>query len=103
MDANSEPIPPEELLMKWINWHLQRSGSDLRINNFSNDLKNSEVYAYLMNRLNPEICSLDILSNDNMLERARDVLANAERLGIKTFVTAEDIVNVSPVYATTCD
>ena len=37
-------LSPEELLIRWVNYHLQQGGSDRRISNFSGDIKDSVVY-----------------------------------------------------------
>lgn len=31
-------LPPEHILLRWINWHLTRGGSDRRIKNFGHDV-----------------------------------------------------------------
>jgi hypothetical protein len=35
-------LPPEDILLRWFNYHLARSGTSRRVNNFGNDLKVSE-------------------------------------------------------------
>ncbi|KAI3659330.1 hypothetical protein MP638_003204 [Amoeboaphelidium occidentale] len=84
---------PEDLLVKWVNWYLKKSGADSRIKNFSSDVKNSVAYTHLMHQLAPEVCSLDALTETDMLQRANIMLSNAEKLGCRSFVTAEDVVN----------
>jgi len=32
-------LSPEELLLRWVNYHLRKSGSDRRITNFGGDVK----------------------------------------------------------------
>ena len=32
-------LSPEELVLRWVNYHLRKSGSTRRINNFSGDIK----------------------------------------------------------------
>lgn len=36
-------LPPEKVLLKWMNFHLQRGGYDKTVKNFSSDVK---VYDY---------------------------------------------------------
>ncbi|XP_070712280.1 plastin-2-like, partial [Pempheris klunzingeri] len=43
-------LSPEELLMRWVNYHLEKAGSERTISNFGSDLKDSEVYAHLFDR-----------------------------------------------------
>ena len=31
-------LSPEELLLRWVNYHLEKAGSDKRIHNFSGDI-----------------------------------------------------------------
>ena len=44
-------LSPEELLLRWVNYHLSRS--DRRINNFSGDIKDSEAYILLLSQIAP--------------------------------------------------
>ncbi|KAK4469056.1 hypothetical protein MN116_007519 [Schistosoma mekongi] len=39
-------MKPEELLMRWVNYHLHLVGCDSRITNFNSDLADSVVYAH---------------------------------------------------------
>ena len=32
-------LSPEELLLRWVNYHLEKAGSERRIKNFSGDIK----------------------------------------------------------------
>ena len=32
-------LPPEEILKRWVNWHLDKSGSERRIHDFGNSFK----------------------------------------------------------------
>ena len=48
-----------------------------------------------MNRLAPEICTLEALQEADPLKRAEIILMNAEKLGCRTFLSPEDIINVS--------
>ena len=42
-------LNPEELLLRWFNYHLKAAGYDKNISNFSNDIKDSEKYTILLN------------------------------------------------------
>lgn len=86
-------LPPEELLLKWMNYHLKKSGHSYQVTNFSDDIKNSEAYAKLMNRLAPELCSLEVLNECDHLKRAELILSNAEKMGCRTFLTPSDIIS----------
>ena len=36
-------LSPEELLLRWVNYHLEKAGSNRRIKNFSGDIKVSTL------------------------------------------------------------
>jgi len=86
-------LSPEQILLRWMNYHLEQAGHPKRIHNFSGDVKDSEAYTVVMNRIKPNHCdtsALDIPKNKRM-KRAQKVLANAENMGVKPFVKAKDI------------
>ena len=43
-------LSPEEILLRWVNYHLEKSGSNKRIRNFGNDISVSfqEMYNHLV-------------------------------------------------------
>lgn len=43
-------MSPEELLLRWVNYHLQNAGTT-PINNFSEDIKDSRAYFHLLNQI----------------------------------------------------
>ncbi|ELK11293.1 Plastin-2 [Pteropus alecto] len=65
-------LSPEELLLRWANYHLENSGCS-KINNFSTDIKEKDD-----------------------IQRAECMLQQAERLGCRQFVTATDVVRGNP-------
>ncbi|KAL0904742.1 hypothetical protein M5K25_026886 [Dendrobium thyrsiflorum] len=88
-------LPPEKMLLKWMNFHLQKAGYKKPVANFSSDLKDGEAYAYLLNVLSPEHCSLDTLDAKDPTERAKLVLDHAEKMDCKRYLTPTDIVEGS--------
>jgi hypothetical protein len=42
-------LSPEELLIRWFNYHLENAGSTRRIKNLNEDVKDGECYAILLN------------------------------------------------------
>ncbi|XP_054796267.1 fimbrin-1-like [Prosopis cineraria] len=85
-------LPPEKVLLKWMNFHLQRGGYDKTVKNFSSDVKDGRAYAYLLNVLAPEHCNPSTLDTKDLIERAEMVLDHAERMGCKRYLTPKDIV-----------
>jgi hypothetical protein len=47
-------LTKEELLLRWMNYHLAKSGYPGReVRNFSNDIKDSIAYTYLLKQIAP--------------------------------------------------
>ncbi|XP_038905143.1 fimbrin-1-like [Benincasa hispida] len=88
-------LPPEKILLKWMNFHIQKAGYKKPVSNFSSDLKDGEAYAYLLNVLAPEHCSPSTLATKDPNERAKLVLDHAERMDCKRYLTPKDIVEGS--------
>ncbi|KAF3825822.1 hypothetical protein GH733_006649 [Mirounga leonina] len=65
-------LSPEELLLRWANYHLENAGCN-RLSNFSTDIKEKDD-----------------------IQRAECMLQQAERLGCRQFVTATDVVRGNP-------
>ena len=62
-------LPPEQLLLRWVNYHLKNAEQNM-IRNLGLDLKNSMALIYLLNQLDSEKCSLDALTEPDELKRA---------------------------------
>ncbi|XP_057978794.1 fimbrin-1-like isoform X2 [Malania oleifera] len=88
-------LAPEKVLLKWMNFHLQKAGYKKPVTNFSSDVKDGEAYAYLLNVLAPEHCSPSTLDTKDAAERAKLVLEHAERMNCKRYLTPKDIVEGS--------
>jgi plastin-1 len=88
-------LSPEHILIRWMNYHLKRSGNPRRVHNFSGDIKDSEAYTLVMNQLAPSLCDKRALNDSDLTSRARTVLDNAEKLDCRKFVQPNDIVAVN--------
>ncbi|XP_024545636.1 fimbrin-1 [Selaginella moellendorffii] len=84
-------LPAEKVLLKWVNYHLQKAGFSREITNFSSDLKDGEAYSVLLNVLAPESCDLSPLDLQDPYDRAKAVLAQAERINCRKYLTPRDI------------
>ncbi|EEF30100.1 fimbrin, putative [Ricinus communis] len=89
-------LPPEKVLLKWMNFHLKKAGYNKEVTNFSSDVKDGEAYVYLLNALAPELSTPDTKAASNPAERAKVVLEQAEKLDCKRYLNANDIVEGSP-------
>uniref|UniRef100_A0A673NRC0 Plastin-3 n=1 Tax=Sinocyclocheilus rhinocerous TaxID=307959 RepID=A0A673NRC0_9TELE len=97
-------LSPEELLLRWANFHLENAGWS-KINNFSHDIKDSRAYFHLLNQIAPkgqkegeDRIDIDMsgFSEKDDLKRAECMLQQADRLGCRQFVTSTDVVSGNP-------
>ncbi|CAN1302022.1 FIM2 [Linum perenne] len=89
-------LPPEKILLRWMNFQLKKSPYKKTVTNFSSDVKDAEAYAHLLNVLAPECSNPSTLTVKDYLARAKLVLEHADRMGCKRYLTAKDIVEGSP-------
>jgi len=89
-------LTPEQLLLRWVNYHLKKSGSSKRIKNFGPDVKDSEAYTILLNQIAPGVCDKTALSVSDPTKRAEKVIGNAKKLEVKSFIKPTDIVSGNP-------
>lgn len=66
------------------------------MSNFSTDVKDGENYTVLMNQLAPDICSRSPLQTPDLLQRAEQVLQNADRLDCRKFLTPTSLIAGNP-------
>ncbi|NXX84164.1 PLSI protein, partial [Urocolius indicus] len=97
-------LSPEELLLRWVNYHLANAGWQ-KISNFSQDIKDSRAYYHLLNQIAPKGDDSDELPikidfsgfhDKNDLRRAECMLQQADKLGCRQFVTPADVVAGNP-------
>jgi plastin-1 len=86
-------LPPEDVLLRWLNYHLENAGSERRVKNFSGDLKDSEVYTIVLNQIDGEVCDTSALDMSDKTARARKVIENAKSLDVPAFVKPADITS----------
>eukprot|EP00058_Branchiostoma_floridae_P020998 XP_002606488.1 hypothetical protein BRAFLDRAFT_91931 [Branchiostoma floridae] len=87
-------LSPEELLLRWVNYHLEKAGHNKRITNFGADIKDSEAYTYLLNQIAPPDRGVDLgpLNENDPEQRAELMLKNADKLDCRAFVAPKDVV-----------
>uniref|UniRef100_A0AAX7U8F3 Plastin-2 n=1 Tax=Astatotilapia calliptera TaxID=8154 RepID=A0AAX7U8F3_ASTCA len=97
-------LSPEELLLRWANYHLEEAGCG-KINNFNNDIKDSKAYYNLLNQVAPKgdeegippiAVDMSGLREKDDLKRAELMLDQADRLGCRQFVMPTDVVRGNP-------
>lgn len=89
-------LPPEQLLLRWFNYHLKNAGAQKRVKNFSGDVKDSEAYTILLHQIAPGTCDDKALRENSKKKRAGMVLNNAKKLDVEAFITPNDICKGNP-------
>eukprot|EP00004_Rigifila_ramosa_P016096 TRINITY_DN3787_c0_g1_i2.p1 TRINITY_DN3787_c0_g1~~TRINITY_DN3787_c0_g1_i2.p1 ORF type:complete len:772 (+),score=180.79 TRINITY_DN3787_c0_g1_i2:61-2316(+) len=85
-------LSPEEILIRWFNYHLRAAGHPRRVTNFGPDIKDSECYTVLLHQLKPNQCDTKALAEKDTTKRAEMVLDNAGRIGCRKYLKPKDIV-----------
>merc|ERR1712154_84089 len=88
-------LSPEQLLLRWVNHQLEKAGCSRLIKNFSEDIKDSEIYSELIAQVAPMECNIDkdALTREDWLERAELMLRQADKIDCAAFVTPRDVVS----------
>uniref|UniRef100_A0A3Q3JPF2 Plastin 1 n=2 Tax=Monopterus albus TaxID=43700 RepID=A0A3Q3JPF2_MONAL len=94
-------LSPEELLLRWVNYHLRNAGTQT-IRNFSEDIKDSRAYFYLLDQLASHeehkfkmVVKIDMsgLNERDLDQRAELMLQQAARLDCRQFVSPHDVTS----------
>jgi len=86
-------LPPEQILLRWVNYHLAKENYPKRIKNFGPDVMDGKVYTVLEKSIAPKKCNLDPLDYTSKDKRAQKVLENAGKIGAKVFIKPKDITS----------
>jgi len=92
--ADLMKLSPEQLLLRWVNYQLDKAGSTKKIKNFNEDIKDSEIYSDLIAQIAPKDAGVNKLAmkKADLMERAEMMLEQAEKIDSRAFVTAKDVV-----------
>ena len=85
-------LPKEDLLLRWVNFHLTMAGHTDPIKNFSKDVIDSVKYTILLNQLDKVRCDKSALDESDHIKRAQKVLDNSKKLGVESYITPKDIL-----------
>uniref|UniRef100_A0A8D0AV71 Plastin 1 (I isoform) n=1 Tax=Sander lucioperca TaxID=283035 RepID=A0A8D0AV71_SANLU len=92
-------LSPEELLLRWVNYHLRNAGTST-ISNFSEDIKDSRAYFYLLDQIALQddykmSVKIDMsgLNERDLDQRAELMLQQAARLDCRQFVSPHDVTS----------
>lgn len=87
-------LPPDEILVRWVNYHLKKAGSDRRINKLGKQMADSIVYATVLHQLDNDCINLDDVKNEeDEKKRAKKVIDAASKLGLNPLIGPSDIVS----------
>jgi plastin-1 len=90
-------LPPEQILLRWFNYHLKAANWSRRVSNFSTDVKDGENYAVLLAQIGPEYgVTRAPLQTRDLHQRAEEVLQEADKLGCRKFLTPKSLVAGNP-------
>lgn len=96
-------LPPEQVLLRWFNFHLQNANHPKRVANFGNDVhvrcrrpgaawrrpaltglapslppQDGEAYTQLLHQIAPDVCDTRAMAESDLHERARLIIGNAK-------------------------
>lgn len=83
-------LSADELLVRWINYHLGKLGKDEeRVTNLGKDIKNSRALIYVMTRLDSSL-NTDALAIEDEVERAQKMIDNSKQMGVPHILDGKD-------------
>lgn len=88
-------LSPENILLRWVNHHLNKAGVARRIHNFTKDISDSEIYTHLLYQIAPQGADVttEALYVRDLLQRAEIMLQQADKLGCRSFLSPQDVVS----------
>jgi plastin-1 len=84
-------LTPEQILIRWFNYHLKRAGSTRTVSNLSGDIKDSECYTVLLQQIGEGKCDNSPMAETDLHRRAEAMLQQANKLDCRKFVTPADV------------
>ena len=91
-DENMEDLarlPIETLLMRWVNYHLEKKGQERRVANVGADTSDSFAMYHVLNRLDEGQCPMDGVDEADLVQRANMMVENSKKLSLPHICTGE--------------
>jgi plastin-1 len=85
-------LTPEQILIRWMNYHLEHAKSKRVATNFTSDLSDSEILTIVLNQVAPEACAMRPMSESDPMKRAELMLQEADKINCRKFVGPKEIV-----------
>lgn len=89
-------LPPDQILLRWVNYHLKAANWHRRVANFSKDVSDGENYTVLLSQLKPDMCDRKPLQQSDLMQRAEMVLQRADAIGCRKYLTPGSMVAGNP-------
>jgi len=91
-------LSPEQILIRWVNYHLARSNCGRRISNFTTDIKDSVAYIHLLHQISPPGSGVTTVAEHehDLHDRAERMLQEADKIHCRAFVRPDDVVKGNP-------
>ncbi|XP_022661435.1 plastin-1-like [Varroa jacobsoni] len=92
--AELNKLSQESILLRWVNHHLAKSQCNRKMTNFTSDIKDSEIYTYLLQQIAPQTAGVHVhaMTEPDLVKRADIMLDQADKLGCRQFVSPKDVV-----------
>lgn len=90
-----QKLPAETILIRWMNYHLKKAGSDRVVSNLGKDLADSHALMHVLNQLDSSKCPLEGIDNADLEARANHVITNALALGVPDLISPSDITKAN--------
>ena len=80
-------LPIEDLLVRWLNYHLKKAGSDRKVDKIGKQLADSIVYATVLHQLDNDWINLNDVKNEtDEKKRAKMVIDGATKIGVNPLI-----------------
>jgi plastin-1 len=87
-------LPAEEILVRWVNYHLKNAKSDRKIKRIGKDMSDSIVYATVLHQLDNDCIDLaSVKSEEDTNKRAKMVIEASNKFGINPLIGPSDILS----------
>lgn len=84
-------LPPEQILVRWVNYHLKKEGQERRISNLAGDLKDCQVYCHVLHSLDASCTFADVYEGDHAARAERVNRNSIDIIGAPELLAAKDL------------
>lgn len=88
--ADLNKLPAEQILVRWMNFHLRAAGQK-EITNLGKDIADSKACLYVLHQLDSN-CSLAALEEADDVKRAEHMILESQKIGVADVIGPRDLV-----------